>query len=220
MLSFDHLSVIAPSLAEGVDHVRDCLGMDIPLGGTHPEMGTHNHVLRLGEEIYMEVIAVDPGAAPPQGPRWFGLDDPETVRSDWENGLRLRGWVARSDDIDALLADHAGLFCGKTRVSRDGEHCEFSLRPDGGLPLGGLLPSVIDRGGRNPDTARMEDQGAGLHDFVLEHPSPAEITALYEMLRIRNAPRVQEGPSVRYTATIETSAWIRRATAPWSTKCS
>ena len=29
-LRLDHLTVIAPSLAEGVDHVRACLGLDNP----------------------------------------------------------------------------------------------------------------------------------------------------------------------------------------------
>ena len=209
MLCFDHLTVIAPSLAEGVDHVRDCLDLEIPPGGSHPEMGTHNHVLRLSDTRYLEIIAADPSAAPPSGPRWFGLGDPETVRADWAEGLRLRAWVARSDDIDAVLADHAAQFGGKTRVSRGGEHCEFSLCPDGGLPLGGVLPSVIDRGGRSLDTASMEDKGAVLRDFVLEHPSPAEITALYERLGIRDAPRVQAGPRVRYVATIETSGGLK-----------
>ena len=59
----DRLTVIAPSLEEGVEHVRAGLDLDIPYGGTHPETGTHNHVLRLGEEAYLEVIAVDPDCA-------------------------------------------------------------------------------------------------------------------------------------------------------------
>ena len=30
MLTLDHLVVVAPDLAEGVAHVRDCLGLDMP----------------------------------------------------------------------------------------------------------------------------------------------------------------------------------------------
>ena len=30
MLKLDHLTVIAPSLAEGVEHVRNCLDLDVP----------------------------------------------------------------------------------------------------------------------------------------------------------------------------------------------
>lgn len=209
MLYLDHLTIIAPSLAEGVEHVRACLDLDIPYGGTHPEMGTHNHVLRLGEAIYLEVIAIDPSAPPPSGPRWFGLGDLEAVRSYWANGERLRGWVARTDDIDAVLIGHGKLLGNKTRVSRGGRYSHFSLLPNGGLPLGGVLPSVIDRAGRNPPSMTMSDHGARLRDLVLEHPFPAKVTALYEELGIRNPPHVQEGPRARCFATIDTAHGVK-----------
>ena len=40
MLQLDHLSVIAPDLAEGVAHARACLDLDIPFGQRHGYMGT------------------------------------------------------------------------------------------------------------------------------------------------------------------------------------
>ncbi len=209
MLCLDHLTVIAPTLAEGVDHVRACLDLDIPYGGTHPEMGTHNHVLRLGEVAYLEVIAIDPGAQVPSGPRWFGLGEPEAVRSDWADGRRLRGWVARTDDIDAILKAHGDLFGSTIRVSRGGKHSRFSLLADGRLPLGGALPSVIDRGGRSPPPTRMQDLGAHLREFVLEHPEPAAVTTLYEDMGIENPPLVRQGERVRYSATVDTPGGVK-----------
>ncbi len=209
MLCLDHLTIIAPSLAEGVDHVRACLDLDIPYGGTHPEMGTHNHVLRLGEGAYLEVIAVDPSAPAPSGPRWFGLGNPEAVRSDWANGRRLRGWVARTDDIDTILIAHGNLLGSAIRVSRGGKHSRFSLPADGSLPLGGALPSVIDRSGRSPPPTRMQDLGAHLREFVLEHPDPDLVTALYNDIGIENSPLVQQGARVRYSATVDTLSGVK-----------
>lgn len=203
MLRLDHLTVVAPSLAEGVAHVRACLGIDMPYGGTHPEMGTHNHLVGLGH-AYLEVIAIDPDAPPPSGPRWFGLGAPEAVRSAWAGGRRLGGWVARTDDIDAVLGAHGERLGRSTWISRGGKRSRFSLLPDGRLPLGGVLPSVIDRGGRAPPAPCMPDHGARLRAFVLEHPSPAEVTALYERLGIVDPPRVEAGPVPRYRATIDT----------------
>lgn len=116
VLCLDHLSVLAPSLEEGVRHVRNCLDLDVPLGVQHPFMGTHNHRLQLGQKVYLEVIAVDPGAALPLRPRWFGLDDPARVRKDWEDGRRLRGWVARTDDMDRLLARHGAILGERVRL--------------------------------------------------------------------------------------------------------
>jgi hypothetical protein len=73
MLKLDHISVIAPSLAEGVSHVRACLDLDVPFGQRHAYMGTYNHLLQLGDTVYLEIVALDPEADGPGRARWFGL---------------------------------------------------------------------------------------------------------------------------------------------------
>ena len=62
---FDHLVITAPSLAAGIAYVRDTLGVTPEPGGRHPHMGTHNALLKLGPDSYLEVLAVDPEAAAP-----------------------------------------------------------------------------------------------------------------------------------------------------------
>ena len=120
MPHLDHLTIVAPTLQEGVDHVGDRLGLDMPFGGRHPEMGTLNHLLRLGDDVFLEVIAIDPEAARPAHPRWFGLDDAERVRRDWDAGHRLRTWVARTSELDAILDRMAPLM---------GRSCGFRRKP-------------------------------------------------------------------------------------------
>jgi len=73
-LAIDHLVIAAPDLASGTAHVADVLGIAPQGGGAHPRMGTHNRVLGMFGGMYLEVIAIDPEAAAPQRPRWFGLD--------------------------------------------------------------------------------------------------------------------------------------------------
>jgi hypothetical protein len=209
MLQLDHLSIIAPSLEEGVAHVRACLDIDVPFGRVHRDMGTHNHLLRLGDDGYLEVIAVDPGAPVPQHPRWFGLDDSRDVRNAWERGHRLRGWVARTDDIDAVLRTHESVLGRKTRLTSGQIIYHFAIPPGGALPLNGVAPSVIDRGGRPPSIAAMPDLGARLRSFVLEHPQPDDVTALYAKLGIANPPRVMMGHHIRYRAEIETPRGVK-----------
>ena len=80
MLTFDHLTVAALTLEQGVAHIERALGVVIPAGGAHPLMGTHNHLMRLGEGAFLELIAPDP-AVTPQRVRWFGLDDPAMRKS-------------------------------------------------------------------------------------------------------------------------------------------
>ena len=74
MAELDHIAVVAPDLAAGVAWVREALGVEMPPGGRHPEMGTHNHLVGLGPDVYLEVIAIDQDAAAPRHRRWFGLD--------------------------------------------------------------------------------------------------------------------------------------------------
>jgi ribosomal 30S subunit maturation factor RimM len=69
----DHLAIGASSLAQGVAYIKDLLGLDIPFGGVHSKMGTHNHLMQLGAHMFLEVIAINVDSEPPQKPRWFGF---------------------------------------------------------------------------------------------------------------------------------------------------
>ena len=194
MLTLDHLAVVAPDLAAGVAYVRDCLGLAMPEGGRHREMGTRNHLLRLGEALFLEVIAVDPEAAAPPHARWFGLSDPGRVRADWEAGRRLRGWVARTDDLDGLLRRHPGLFGDALALSRGSLRWRFAVRRDGAWPEDGALPCpMMWPEGPHP-AAAMPDLGCRLEGLTLTHPEPDRIAALYRTLGIADAPAVRAGP--------------------------
>ncbi|WP_374300158.1 VOC family protein [Ferrovibrio sp.] len=209
MLRLDHLTVIAPTLAEGMAHLRACLDLDLPFGQRHEYMGTHNHLLRLGGSMYLEVVAIDPDGAKPPCPRWFGLDDQASVRAAWDSGRRLRGWVARSDDIHAALAGRAHIFGRAVSLPWAEPAFEFSLREDGGLPLDGAAPSLIDRRGKPRNMATIPDLGARLDSFALEHPDPAAIAALYESLQIDRPPTIMQGDIVRYRARIATPGGVK-----------
>jgi hypothetical protein len=208
-LNLDHLVIVAPSLESGAAHVREQIGIDMQAGGKHPEMGTHNLLLRLGDGVFLEVIAVDPTAVVPVGPRWFGLDDADAVRVAWNEGRRLRGWVARTDDLDAVVSRHGALLGRKTPVSRGNRSWFFSVCPDGLFPAGGVVPPVIGWGERGCPAPEMPDLGARLVSFEIEHPDPAWVTELYERLNVANPPQVSRGAEMRYRATIDTPRGIR-----------
>jgi hypothetical protein len=209
MLWLDHLSVIAPSLAEGVSHVRECLDLDIPFGQRHDYMGTYNHLLQLGNSVYLEIVAVDPEGRRPGRARWFGLDDVGTVRAAWDEGRRLRGWVARADDIAAVLSGREAIFGKQVALPFDNPSFDFSLQDDGSLPLGGAAPSIIDRRGKPRSMATMPDLGARLASFALEHPDSASVANLYRQLNVDRPPTIATGPSLRYQAKIETAAGLK-----------
>ena len=98
----DHLVIAAETLAQGCDYVESGLRVRPQPGGKHPTMGTHNALLRLGERLYLEVMAIDPEAPKPLRARWFDLDDVR-MRATLAEGPRLMHFVARTRDLDALV---------------------------------------------------------------------------------------------------------------------
>ena len=208
MLTLDHITVIAPTLTEGVEHVSDCLGIEVPFGTRHHYMGTHNHRLQLGENVYLEIVALDPDGVDPGRARWFGVDDLRQVRSDWDEKRRLRGWVAAVASIEDFLQRRSE-FGEVVPLPFDEPEFVFSIPVDGSLPLGGVLPSLIDH---RDDPTRMSDipdLGARLISYCLVHPKPEEIRATYEGLKIDRPPDVRGGALIRYEAEIETPDGLR-----------
>ena len=98
MLKLDHLTVIAPTLTEGVSHVQNCLDLDVPFGTRHDYMGTHNHRLQLGNSVYLEIVALDPEGTERVGPA--GSASTIRRRSD-RTGMKV---VACADGLPARKA--------------------------------------------------------------------------------------------------------------------
>jgi hypothetical protein len=209
MLKLDHLTVIAPTLAEGVAHISACIDLDVPFGQRHAYMGTYNHLLQLGDSIYLEIVALDPDGEPPGRARWFGLNDQKAVRANWDAGRRLRGWVARTDAIDLILAGRETIFGRKVSLPWAAPAFDFAIPDDGSLPLDGAAPSLIDRRGKPRSMAAIADLGARLRSFSLEHPDAAAISSLYRSLGIDTPPAVMQGDALRYRAQIETPAGVK-----------
>lgn len=167
--ALDHIAVAAGSLAEGVAHVREALGVDMPAGGGHPEMGTHNHLLRLGDGLFLEVIAIDPDAAAPTRPRWFALDRLGAAAP------LLATWVLRAVDFDSALASGPEGTGKAIRVSRGGLSWRIAVPDDGSMPFGGAYPTLIEWPPGPHPASRMPDLGCALEHLKIEHPDAAAI---------------------------------------------
>jgi Glyoxalase-like domain len=209
MLRLDHITIIAPTLIEGVSHVRNCLDLEVPFGTRHDYMGTHNHRLQLGNTVYLEIVAFDPEGIEPGRPRWFGLDNQEKVRSDWNEGRRLRGWVANTETIDSVVSTHRDIFGDKVSLPTADPTFYFSIPEDGSLPLDGAAPSIIDHRGDTTFISTIPDLGARLRSLTLEHPNPNAIQTLYRELSIEHPPVITQAQKIRYRALIETRKGLK-----------
>ena len=106
----DHLVILATSLEEGVRWCEQTLGVIPGPGGSHPLMGTHNRLVRIGSanfpDAYLEIIAIEPGVKPQRGAhqrRWFELDDPALADQIRHNGPQLAHWVARTATLSQVV---------------------------------------------------------------------------------------------------------------------
>ncbi len=210
--TLDHIAIIAPSLKDGMVWVRECLGVMPQMGGAHPQMGTHNMLLRLGADFFLEVIAVDPNAPRPAQPRWFGLDERDTLHDHWNDGRRLRGMVARTDTLAETAGLAPDLLGAPMRITRGERAWMFAVRADGKLPLDGAVPHLMDWGAQGSAAPAMQDLGCKLVDLVLETPAPEAVEGVYARIGLAGAPKLRVGPRQKLMAVIETPAGIRLLT--------
>lgn len=170
-VQLDHLVVAAVDLQEGVDFIQKELGVNIPFGGCHPKMGTHNHVMQLSNSAFLEVIAIDPDLSPPERPRWFGLDDPMIMKSLRESP-QLLTWVVNCNNIDTVTKKADCSFGTPEPVSRGDLAWHFGLPADGRLLGGGFLPYLIQWHTEAHPAEGMADVGVDLISFEIYHPYP------------------------------------------------
>jgi hypothetical protein len=210
IIVLDHLVVAARRLDEGVRWLEDRLGVAPDAGGRHDGFGTHNALLRLGDDVYLEVLAPDPAQPRPPQPRLFGLNDPESRRL-LEGGPRLLHWVVRARDLPAAIAamtDAAGeseTALGIATSMRRGDlRWTLGIRADGARPPHGL-PSVIDWGRTPHPCARLSDRGVVLERLDVEAPT-ATVAALAPL----RDPRVvfTERERSALTATLRSPAGV------------
>jgi hypothetical protein len=184
----DHLVVAVRTLEEGLDYCEAVLGIRPPPGGQHARMGTHNHLLRLGQGVYLEVIAVDPLATPPDRPRWFGMDS-APMRARLARGPYLATFVARTGALAAAVG--ALPESGEMQAMQRGDlHWNITIRPDGMMPEGGTLPPLIEWPAGIDPTAAMPDSGCRLAQLEVRHPQPARLIGKWRCIGLDRDPSI------------------------------
>ncbi|WP_116597587.1 VOC family protein [Primorskyibacter marinus] len=177
-MSLDHLAVSGTTLAHAAAHLEVSLGVPSLSGGRHEAFGTHNRLLGLADGLYLEAISIDPDAAAPGRPRWFGLDM-------FDGPARLTNWICRVPDLDAALArwPEAG---DVVNLARGELRWRMAVPKDGQLPFAGVFPALLEWQVPVPPGDTLPGSGCTLERLVVSHP---EADALAERLDL-NDPRI------------------------------
>lgn len=167
MMRLDHIAVSAATLDAGVGAVEAALGVSLAPGGQHAHMGTHNRLLGLGD-IYLEVIAVDPGAPKPDWPRWFDLDR-------FAGAPRVTNWIVACDDLDAEVAAGPEGVGVPVALSRGDLNWRMAIPATGRLPFDDTFPALMRWNGTAHPAGRLPDAGVRLTRLEVAHPEAATL---------------------------------------------
>ncbi|MEM8629690.1 MAG: VOC family protein [Pseudomonadota bacterium] len=171
MLTFDHLVFTADALDDGALALENALGVPLAPGGTHPAMGTHNRLLSLGPDDYLEVIAIDPDAPPPDRPRWYNMDA-------FSGPPRLTNWACRTEDLEAALGALPPETGVPMALARGELRWRMAVPHDGVLAFGGWGPALLQWQGKEHPAVLLPDRGVRLARLTLTHPEARVLSDL------------------------------------------
>ena len=194
MLGLDHIAVLGGTLQAATQACESAFGTELLPGGQHAAFGTHNRLLGLEGGLYLEAIAIDPGAPAPGRPRWFGLDA-------FTGPARLDKWICRVPDMAKAL--RALPEAGQPIALERGDLRWTMAVPDSGqLPFDGLFPALIEWHSPNPPGDRLPGQGRHLRSLILRHPQADalrdRLTPFLDSALIRFEAAPQPGMSARF----------------------
>ena len=184
----DHVVIGASALEQGRGVLKRKLGIEIPRGGKHDAMSTHNCVVQTGNNSFLELIAVDPEAPDPGRTRWFSLDS-KVTQTRLGAAPRALCWVVSTQDLDATVAASPVDLGEVLHLSRGDLSWRLTVPQNGSLPEDGLLPAFIEWPPGPHPSQKMEDLGVRIIKIQLGHPQPEKLSA---MLKALNADHLAE----------------------------
>lgn len=195
--------VAAASLEQGEDHLESLLGVRPRRGGKHVAMGTHNSVLRLGDRVYLELIAIDPDGIKPDRPRWFDLDRP-SMRASLAQTPRLIHWIARGTDIKAASERSPSDYGLAYPMKRAAYSWRMTIPDDGHLPGDGLIPTLIEWADTNHPADALANDHLSVVAMAGAHPEPATVRAALGSLGLADILKVTYAVTPRLAAMLRT----------------
>ncbi len=143
MHKLDHIVFGSSTLEEGTEFVENILQAKLSDIGFHKDMGTHNRVIRIGERVYLEIIAIDPKISNLNNRKWFNLDNSK-LQSKLKKSPQIIGYVIENTDI-SINKYYDPFFL----VSRDNYKWQFAMPTfknnilESEIIEAGIIPSLI-----------------------------------------------------------------------------
>jgi hypothetical protein len=174
---FDHLVVGIRSLPEGIAEFESLTGIKPAVGGKHPDRGTENALVSLGDRGYLEIIAPQPGAT--LSTLDEGMRKLEHLRIiDWAvavSGLEKEMKTVREAGF-AVLGVQFG-----SRVTPSGERLAWTFFRPGDRSLS-MAPFFIHWSPGTTHPSAAAPAGCTLAGLTVQDPAPDRLAAALRAL--------------------------------------
>jgi len=195
----DHIVIGAENLISGTKYIEKKLDTKLFQGGEHKFMATHNKLLKLQKEIYLEVISSNPNVSAPSHPRWFSLDKLKT-KKQLKKSPKSLCWILAVDNIKEAV-ENCGYYPGKIfQLSRDKLKWKVTLPNNGELIENGVLPFLIEWPKNIHPSNNLNKSNIVLNKISLFHPEIKKIKNILNNLIQSDIIDISEGkPEVKFT---------------------
>ena len=188
----DHIVIGATNLILGTKTLETKLSTKFSPGGEHKTMGTHNKLLKLQSNIYLEVISNNPNVSKPSRQRWFSLDE-SSIKEKIKKSPRLLCWVLEVDNIEDTVKK-CGYNPGEIlQLSRDELTWKVTVPSNGKLVENGVLPVLIEWPSNQHPSKKLNNSKVSINKISLFHPEPYKIKSIVSNLIESDLIHVSEG---------------------------
>ena len=188
----DHIVIAATNLISGTKNLETKLSTKFSPGGEHKTMGTHNKLLKLQSNIYLEIISNNPNVSKPSRQRWFSLDE-SSIKEKIKKSPRLLCWVLEVDNIEDTVKK-CGYNPGKIlQLSRDELTWKVTVPSNGKLVEHGVLPVLIEWPSNQHPSKKLNNSKVSINNISLFHPEPYKIKSIISNLIESDLIYVSEG---------------------------
>jgi hypothetical protein len=169
-------------LEKAMDDFEKLTGIRPIFGGYHTTQGTKNAIVNLGNQAYLEILAVDDKNTQISAPRWMGADLIETPK--------ITRWALKSTNLtqdSQILKNYQsdmGRIQGGQRKMTNGQLLKWEMIMPLSHPKIELAPFFVDwQNSEAHPTDAMPDQ-CQLVELHFAHPSPEKLSQQLSKLNL------------------------------------
>lgn len=191
----DHLVYCVPNIEQAIEDLGTRMSVKAIIGGKHLTQGTKNALINLGNECYLEILAIDEYNTKFKSSRWMGID----ILSD----SKITRWALKSNDIqkDAIHLNQynpsMGNITNGSRLISDGNTLSWQIA----MPLPGpeveLVPFITDWSKSESHPTDNLSHECKLLELILTHPSPNNTQELFNKMGIEITINKSKSTSIK-----------------------